>query len=130
VSDSERQLGLKLIARLGSGNGPALFSVRVGGLRSGWASFAAGKLSLHSYSYVPGMTVSGQITSTRVTLRVGGTAAAHGTLLAEPEASGTRARLSGQLEGHEVSVQSAGPSASAMQANVADLRSVIRAAAR
>jgi len=51
-----------------------------GGLRSGWARFAGGELSLHGYSYVPGVTISGTIDDERVQLQVGGQSAAHGSL--------------------------------------------------
>ena len=57
--------------------------MNVGGLRSGWGQFTAGKLVLHGYSYVPGVTVSGEITAAKVE--------------AERRRRGGRARLSGRL---------------------------------
>ncbi len=130
VADSGRQLALKILAQLGSRDATALSSMNVGGLRSGWAGFAAGKLVLHGYSYVPGVTVSGEITAAKITLSVGGTAAAHGTLTADPEAPGPHMTLTGRLEGHEVNAASSGPSASGVQASLAALRSVPTGLAR
>ncbi len=72
-----------------------------GGLRSGWARFAGGELSLHDYSYVPGVTISGTIDDEGVQLRVGGQSAAHGSLRRDAEKAlvgslgGTHVVLSG-----------------------------------
>jgi pimeloyl-ACP methyl ester carboxylesterase len=54
--------------------------LRVGGLRSGWASATSRALTLRDYSYVPGVTVSGKIANHQAVLRIGGSAGAHGTL--------------------------------------------------
>jgi pimeloyl-ACP methyl ester carboxylesterase len=51
-----------------------------GGLRSGWARFADDAFSLHDYSFVPGVTVSGTIDSEGVNLQISGRSAAHGSL--------------------------------------------------
>jgi pimeloyl-ACP methyl ester carboxylesterase len=124
LADFGHQLALQALAQLGSSNSAAVSSVNVGGLRSGWAGFAAGKLVLRDYSYVPGVTVSGEITAAKIELSVGGTAAARGTLLADPESAGPHRTLAGLLEGHEVSLASAAPSAGGAQAAPAEVLSV------
>jgi pimeloyl-ACP methyl ester carboxylesterase len=124
LTDSGRQLALMVLSQPGASNAGALSSLSVGGLRSGWAGFAAGKLVLRDYSYVPGVTVSGEISAGKIALRVGGAAAAHGTLLADPESP--HGRLRGRLEGQQVSVASASASASRVQATLADVRSAPR----
>ncbi len=54
--------------------------LRFGGLRAGWAHATSKALMLHDYSYVPGVLVSGKIVEGDAVLRIGGSAAAHGTL--------------------------------------------------
>jgi len=94
LADFERQLALR------ADQEAALPSLDIGGLRTGWAGLAAGRLVLHGYSYVPGVTVSGEITQEQVELRVGGTAAAHGTLRLGPHKT-----LVGTLEGRHVGLR-------------------------
>jgi pimeloyl-ACP methyl ester carboxylesterase len=80
LTDFARQFFLALLESLGSG---ALFrepSVSGGGLRAGWYRFHGGRVVMHGYSYIPGLTISGSLSSGHVTLVVGGSAAAHGTL--------------------------------------------------
>jgi hypothetical protein len=96
LADFNRQLALQELTQLESGN-LAAATLDVGGLRAGWAAFAAGKLALHAFSYVPGVTVSGEIGAEIVQLSVGGTAAAHGTLRLGPDRS-----LTGVLGGQRV----------------------------
>ncbi|MFZ1155427.1 MAG: alpha/beta fold hydrolase [Solirubrobacteraceae bacterium] len=96
LGDFERQMVLALLehssdALLG------LPSVRIGGLRAGWGGSIHGKLVLHGYSYVPGVTVSGKISSARATLRIGGSTAVHGTILIN-----ARGALTGSLGGQRV----------------------------
>jgi pimeloyl-ACP methyl ester carboxylesterase len=91
-----RQLDLQLLESDASGSGSST-SLDSGGLRAGWAGLDKGGLSFHGYSYVPGVTLSGAIKSERVTLRVGGGAAAHGTLHL-----GAHKALVGELEGRHV----------------------------
>jgi pimeloyl-ACP methyl ester carboxylesterase len=111
LSDLARQVAIRALGALESGNLGGLASLRIGGLRAGWAAGAKSGLQLHSYSYIPGVTVSGRIGSDGVVLRVGGTAAAHGTL--RLSGRGRRA-LTGKLGGSPVrSAQAANPSASA-----------------
>ncbi len=102
LGDFNRQMLLAVIENLGEvlfGSG----SVQVGGLRAGWGGFLHGHLTLHGYSYVPGVTVSGKISSTgRSTLRIGGSAAADGTV--RVSANGA---LSGVLGGRRVSLSGA-----------------------
>ncbi|HEX4837878.1 MAG TPA: hypothetical protein VFV03_05075, partial [Solirubrobacteraceae bacterium] len=82
--------------------------LRVGGLRAGWGGLIHGALVLRGYSYVPGVTVSGKVSSSRGgSLRIGGSAAARGTLRV-----GARGALTGVLGGRHVrlaSPASAGP---------------------
>jgi pimeloyl-ACP methyl ester carboxylesterase len=106
LGDFERQLALQALAQLDSGSASSLSSIEVGGLRSGWAQFTPGRLVLHGYSYVPGVTVSGVISSASAELIVGGRAAAPG-----PLRLGRGHTLSGLLEGRQVSAASAGPGA-------------------
>jgi pimeloyl-ACP methyl ester carboxylesterase len=80
VADCERQLALKLVPLLASGQAGALGSLRVGGLRAGWGEATHEALLLRRYSYVSGVTVSGRLTASEVVLHVGGPAAAAGTL--------------------------------------------------
>ncbi len=80
LADLARQASYLALARLGSGSLTALASLRVGGLRSGWAALTGGKLWLHDYSFIPGVRLSGEITAERVRLTVEGPAAAHGIL--------------------------------------------------
>jgi pimeloyl-ACP methyl ester carboxylesterase len=81
LADSIRQTELGLLEALDSGGGlSSLTSVRSGGLRAGWVELSSRALTFHGYSYVPGVTISGTIASNKLKLRVGGSAAAHGTL--------------------------------------------------
>jgi pimeloyl-ACP methyl ester carboxylesterase len=72
--------------------------LRVGGLRSGWASATSRALTLRDYSYVPGVTVSGKIAGEEAVLRIGGSLAAHGTLRLRAHQT-----LTGALDGRHVS---------------------------
>lgn len=100
LGDFDRQMLLAVLEHLGEvlfGSG----SVQVGGLRAGWGGFSHGTLTLHDYSYVPGVTVSGKIPSggRSATLRIGGPAAAGGTVRV-----GADGALSGVLGGRHVSL--------------------------
>ena len=105
LADFDRQVAEQALAQLDAGSFTARSSLDVGGLRSGWARYTAGRLVLHGYCYVPGVSVSGIITSARSELSVGGAAAAPGLLRVGPGHT-----LSGLLEGLQVSVASAEPS--------------------
>jgi len=118
LADFDRQLAVQALTQLGSSSAGALSFVDVGGLRSGWAQFTPGKLALHRYSYVPGVTVSGVITSATAELSVGGAAAAPGPLRLGPGQT-----LGGLLEGQQVSLANAGPSAIDAHAAISGLRS-------
>ena len=80
LEDFARQAGLAALSSVSSGDLTSLTSLRVGGLRAGWAGLVDGVLVLHDYSYVPGVTVSGRIAASHAVLHVGGGAAADGTL--------------------------------------------------
>jgi hypothetical protein len=96
LGDFERQMVLTLVEHASEALlGPP--SVRIGGLRSGWGGTVHGKLVLHGYSYIPGVTVSGKISSAGTRLRIGGSAAVHGAILLN--AHGT---LTGALGGQRV----------------------------
>ncbi len=90
LADLGRQLGLA--GELGG-------APSVGGLRGGWATYRAGRLVLHGYSYVPGLAITGSLGSGRAALHVGGAAAARGTLDAAGEGS-----LTGTLGGLHVTL--------------------------
>jgi pimeloyl-ACP methyl ester carboxylesterase len=104
LDDFDRQLELQLIDQ--SGESAASLSLRSGGLRAGWAGLTSQALTFSGYSYVPGVTISGKIGSTSRVLRVGGSAAAHGTLRVSPQMT-----LSGILDGKRVRLASTGPQA-------------------
>ncbi len=104
LGDFDRQLELQLSSLQGEGAGSP--SLRTGGLRAGWAGLTTGALTFHAYSYVPGVTISGRLASGTDTLRIGGGAAAHGTLRLGPHTT-----IAGVLGGRRVKLQSAGPQA-------------------
>jgi len=79
LADLARQLGLALEVA-GAGDEPFASAGGTGGLHSGWATLAGSTLSLHDYSEIPGLTLSGTIRPEVIELRVGGAAAAPGTL--------------------------------------------------
>jgi pimeloyl-ACP methyl ester carboxylesterase len=99
LADLARQLAIRALDSGELEETSGALTPRLGGLRAGWARIAGASLTLHAYSYVPGVTVSGAITAAGTSLRVAGSAAAHGTLR-----SGARqgARLAGNLAGHHV----------------------------
>ncbi len=99
LADFVRQAGLQVISSLASGNLSGLATLRAGGLRAGWGQLHNSALSLHGYSYIPGMTVSGTLTSSGAVLRVGGPAAARGTMRLGPHNS-----LIGTLGGEHVAL--------------------------
>lgn len=105
--DLDRQIALQVLAGEGSERGGG-FTVSVGGLRHGWAHLAPRQLTLHDYSYVPGMTISGYVRAESAKLTIGGSAAAHGTLRLNPHG-----RLLGRLGSTRVDVSAKGYSASA-----------------
>jgi pimeloyl-ACP methyl ester carboxylesterase len=85
VKATLRDFGVQLVLHLITGGGLAELFVHsrldVGGLRAGWAGIGRGAtITFHDYSYVPGVTVSGTIRAETGDLRIGGSAAAHGTL--------------------------------------------------
>ena len=80
LADFYRQLAFRRSPRSPAGQLGHLSSLRVGGLRAGWAAVTKSELVLHDYSYVPGVTVSGKISAAEIVLHVGGAAAAPGTL--------------------------------------------------
>ncbi len=93
IADFERQLTIQLLGASRSN----LTSLSSGGLRAGWAKLSKNGLSFHGYSYVPGVTVSGTVKAEKVTLRISGRAAAHGTLRL-----GRNKALVGELGGEQV----------------------------
>jgi pimeloyl-ACP methyl ester carboxylesterase len=106
LADFARQLELKALEALSSAGGSNLPTLRSGGLRAGWAAFNAKAIHLHGYSYVPGVTLTGTIASEHVSLRVSGSAAAHGILRL-----GAHRALVGALGSHRVHLAASGPSA-------------------
>jgi pimeloyl-ACP methyl ester carboxylesterase len=104
LGDFDRQLDLQLIGQSSASAGAP--SLRTGGLRAGWARLTGEALTFSGYSYVPGVTISGRIGSTSRILRVGGRAAAQGTLRVGPQMT-----LSGVLGGKHVRLEDTGPQA-------------------
>ncbi|MGH2854737.1 MAG: alpha/beta hydrolase, partial [Solirubrobacteraceae bacterium] len=102
LADFSRQFLLQLIETAGGASGgPAisLSSLSSGGLRAGWAQLTRSGLRFHGYSYVPGVTLSGTVKAESIALRIGGRAAAHGTLRL-----GARKALVGTLGGQHVHI--------------------------
>jgi pimeloyl-ACP methyl ester carboxylesterase len=102
LGDFARQVVLQLTS--GGSSGEVLLAaptVDSGGLRAGWAELARGVLTFHGYSYVPGVTLSGNITPDGADLMIGGRSAAHGTLRL-----GAREALVGKLGGRRVQISS------------------------
>jgi len=110
LADFDRQILLAVIEKFAEATLDAN-SVRTGGLRAGWGGFASEKIELHGYSYVPGVTVSGTLDSSGSgTLRIGGRAAARGTLRI-----GKTGSLAGVLGGVRVRVGAPRASAGALE---------------
>jgi pimeloyl-ACP methyl ester carboxylesterase len=98
LGDFDRQMVLALLEH----SGASLFglsSVRTGGLRAGWGGTVHGRLVLRGYSYVPGVAVSGKVSSSGATLRIGGSAAVHGSIRID-----ARGTLTGALGGQHVHI--------------------------
>jgi hypothetical protein len=75
-------------------------------------------LGFHDYSYVPGVTLSGAISLERADLRIGGSAAAHGTLRL-----GAHHALVGTLGGRRVRIGSIAGASAAIVTTDAQARS-------
>jgi pimeloyl-ACP methyl ester carboxylesterase len=101
LEDCGRQLLLTLLSQAGSESLQAP-SARAGGLLAGWCGISDGAQLLRGYSYVPGVTMSGKVSSGIAKLSIGGPAAAHGTLTV------VRGALSGVLAGQRVHLTTAG----------------------
>jgi pimeloyl-ACP methyl ester carboxylesterase len=115
LDDFDRQLALRLVKQLESGELGGSLSLHTGGLRAGWAGLSGETLTFHRYSYVPGVTISGKLTPRAIELRIGGSAAAHGTLR-----SGPHKALEGVLSDRRVDLQGAEPEAVGAQVGLAD----------
>jgi hypothetical protein len=72
---------------------------RVGGLRAGYAQDHYPRITLHGYSYVPGVRVTGRLAGARQrgTLRISGSAAAQGRVTLHSDGS-----ITGRLQGRRV----------------------------
>lgn len=116
LADFDRQMVLALLQQLGE----SLLGrpVRTGGLRAGWGGSDRGGLVLHRYSYVPGVTVSGKVTVAGASLRIGGSAAVHGTV--KIDAHGV---LTGTLGGQRVHVAAPKSSQLASSASASGVQS-------
>jgi pimeloyl-ACP methyl ester carboxylesterase len=97
IADFSHEIELALAEHGGGESSLSTPSLRTGGLLDGWGGLTGSTFVLHAYSYVPGVTVSGRISAGEGTLRIGGTAAAHGTLHFNVHGS-----LSGVLSGQRV----------------------------
>jgi hypothetical protein len=87
----------------------------VGGLRAGYFDTTPTALRLHGYSWVPGVTLTGKVPLRGpATIRVGGSAAARGTLRITEHGS-----VRGELGGHKVSGRFTGASNVAAAASLA-----------
>ncbi len=108
VADFGRQLLVALLEALGSPSALGSNSLDSGGLRSGWAQLAGGAIRFHDYAYVPGVSLSGVLKAESADLRIGGSAAARGTLHL-----GAHHALVGILGGSHVRIARAEASAAA-----------------
>ncbi len=111
LADFARQFVLQLLETSGGASGTSgliASSLDSGGLRAGWVQLTKGGLRFHGYSYVPGVTISGTLKTESVTLRVGGSAAARGTLRLGPHKA-----LVGDLGGQRVRLNPGSTTASA-----------------
>ncbi|HEY1457169.1 MAG TPA: alpha/beta fold hydrolase [Solirubrobacteraceae bacterium] len=118
LRDFFRQLTLQTLGQSGTILVGGL-SLETGGLRSGWASYSLSTLTFHRYSYIPGVLISGQITTGSAVLRIAGAQAASGVLHLGP-----KQRLSGILGGVRVRLANFDPQAAATgaEARAASLR--------
>jgi pimeloyl-ACP methyl ester carboxylesterase len=99
LKDFSDEAAFELISALTSGRFLLdLLEVRVGGLRAGWGKLSEGGLTLHDYTYVPGVRVSGKLSSGHGILRITGSPRVRGTLRI-----GRRGTLHGVLGGQRVS---------------------------
>jgi pimeloyl-ACP methyl ester carboxylesterase len=101
LADFSRQLLLALLEAVGSTGTLDVGTLDTGGLRAGWARLAKGGVHFHNYTYVPGVSISGTVKAESGTLRIGGSAAAHGTLRL-----GAHHKLIGILAGQHVQLAS------------------------
>jgi pimeloyl-ACP methyl ester carboxylesterase len=97
IADFARQFLLQLLETIGSSHSLSVSSLRIGGLHAGWAELGGGGLRFHDYTYVPGVDITGTVKAGNAKLRIGGAAAAHGTLRLGPHRS-----LVGVLAGRHV----------------------------
>lgn len=82
VIDSIQQAGLDGLGELLTGTSLSA-TVKIGGLRAGWASYSIKRLTLHGYCYVPGVKLSGTLLTSGSkigTLTISGKGGADGTL--------------------------------------------------
>jgi pimeloyl-ACP methyl ester carboxylesterase len=103
LADFSRQLLLQLLEKAGSSSILSVTTLDTGGLRAGWAQLTGGAIRFHDYTYVPGVEISGTVKAESATLRIGGSAAARGTLRL-----GAHHRLVGSLAGRHVQLASSG----------------------
>jgi hypothetical protein len=96
LGDLSRHLLLQLLGE-SSASLLSLPTVRVGGLRAGWARFANTTIMLHGYTYIPGLALSGTLKHGVTNLQVTGSVALSGSLH-----SGSHGSLIGTLGGQRV----------------------------
>jgi pimeloyl-ACP methyl ester carboxylesterase len=113
LGDFGRHFLLALLESLSSGGFSKEPSIGGGGLRAGWYQLTNKAIDFHGYSYVPGVTISGALSSTRVELVVGGSAAAPGSLRLDHHGG-----LVGTLGGTHVQIAHGAPSKGALLASV------------
>ena len=109
--DLAGQLALTLETSISAEDLFSLPLLRTGGLRSGWAELNTTAVSFHDYSFVPGVTITGSLRVETGDLRIGGTAAAHGTLRL-----GAHHMLVGILGGRSVRLPASGDRSAAIVA--------------
>jgi hypothetical protein len=94
----------------------------VGGLRAGYFQASTSALRLHGYSWVPGVTLTGKVPLRGpATIKIGGSAAARGTLRISE-----RGRVTGRLGGHKVSGRFTGAARLAAMSNTPSWQESLR----
>ncbi|HEY5261430.1 MAG TPA: alpha/beta fold hydrolase [Solirubrobacteraceae bacterium] len=103
IADFDRQLALAIGGQSEAEIPSGTATVRAGGLLAGWGGIVHDTTALHGYSYVPGVTLSGTVSVDSTTLRIGGSAAARGTITLSGHGT-----ITGVLAGHHVRLSAAG----------------------
>jgi pimeloyl-ACP methyl ester carboxylesterase len=117
LADLARGLVMQLIASASEAGPLSLPTLRVGGLRAGWAEIGAKGVILNGYSYVPGVALTGSLERGAVDLHVLGSAALSGTLR-----NGSHGSIVGTLGGQRVVLPASSRATAAIVGSDAQVR--------